>query len=306
MKQLLALHGRALKHGFQQLIQQPIGNLLALFLLGMAIALPLCLYLLLSSAQQWGQHAQVTPELSVFLKMNAERSDIAVLDEALRKMDQLADYRFIGKDEALDDLLERQALGDLKQALDKNPLPDAFVLVPHPMPLLHMEALAQQLRELPAVDAVHFDTGWAQKLGQAVVLLEHFTWIMSLAFAIGLVLMTHNIIRMQILAKRDEIEVSRLIGAPNAFILRPFLYLALWQGLIATMIGIALSFAFIHSMNPLLAQFSELYQAHFVIEPLSFSGSYTLLFFVVVLTSVAAILASTHILKRLDDAHSAL
>lgn len=304
MKQLLALHLRALKAGLKQLLQQPIGNLLALFLLGIAIALPLCLYLLVNSAQQWSQQIKVTPEISVFLKMDAERSDIAMLDETLRKMDTLADYRFVGREEALNDFLARQNLSDLKQVLDQNPLPDAFVLVPYPMPMMHMEALANDLREQPAVDLVQFDTGWAQKLGHAVQLLEHFTWIMGAAFVIGLVLMTHNIIRMQILAKRDEIEVSRLIGAPNAFILRPFLYLAIWQGFIATMIGILLSFAFIHSINPLLAEFSELYQEHFMLEPLSFSASYKLLFGIITLTMIAAILASSRILNRLDLAHS--
>jgi hypothetical protein len=80
------------------------------------------------------------------------------------------------------------------------------------------------------VESAQFDARWAKRLYGMVELGKQLTWFLGGALGIALVLVTHNAVRMQILARRDEIEVAKLIGAPDSFIRRPFMYHAMWQG----------------------------------------------------------------------------
>jgi cell division transport system permease protein len=107
-------------------------------------------------------------------------------------------------------------------------LPDAFVVISREEAL---DGLAADLRKLPGVAHVQADSEWARRLAALAGITRLALWLVAALLGIGLVAVTFNTIRLQILTQRDEIEVSKLIGATDAFIRRPFYYLGLLQGL---------------------------------------------------------------------------
>jgi cell division transport system permease protein len=74
---------------------------------------------------------------------------------------------------------------------------------------------------------------------------------------------TFNTIRLQILTQRDEIEVSKLIGATDAFIRRPFHYLGLLQGLAGGALALALVAALLAALNAEVRPLAESYGSGF-------------------------------------------
>ena len=136
------------------------------------------------------------------------------------------------KDEALAALSSAQDLADITAGLTQNPLPDAWVVRPQTMSREELVRVAAALGKLPGVAETHLDSQWADRLQAALAIGRTGVWLLAGLFAIALVAISGNAIRAQILARRDEILVSRLIGATDRYIRRPFLYVGALQGLL--------------------------------------------------------------------------
>ncbi len=122
------------------------------------------------------------------------------------------------------------------------PLPDAFVLETGSS-AAELEKLEPQLKALPKVSYVQLDSAWVRRLESLLQIGRTAVLILATLLAAGLVAVTFNTIRLQILTQKDEIEVSKLIGATDAFIRRPFFYLGLVQGAMGGLAALAIVYA---------------------------------------------------------------
>ena len=135
-------------------------------------------------------------------------------------------------DEALATLSAAQDLADITAGLTQNPLPDAWVVQPQATSREELARVADDLGKLPGVAETHLDSQWADRLQAALAIGRTGVWLLAGLFAIALIAISGNAIRAQVLARRDEIHDSRLIGATDRYIRRPFLYLGALQGLL--------------------------------------------------------------------------
>ena len=117
-----------------------------------------------------------------------------------------------------------------------------------------MQALRQDLAKLPMVESAQLDTEWMQTLYQIDDFVQKVLAFLSITLSVAFVLVAHNTIRLQILSRKEEIEITKLLGAPSSFIRRPFLYQAVWQSLLAAGLSLALCAWLIHATQPLVAQ----------------------------------------------------
>ncbi len=113
----------------------------------------------------------------------------------------------------------------------RNPLPDAFVATVEDNRPEWLESLRVEAGGWPKVEHVQLDSEWARRLDAALRVGRTLTLLLAALLACALVAVTFNTIRLQILTRREEIEVSKLIGATKPFIRRPFLYFGAIQGL---------------------------------------------------------------------------
>ncbi len=222
-------HRRAFAASFRGLLTHPFATLLTLLVIGVALALPGLLWALLANGDRVVARLPIEPQLTLFLAPGTSRQAADKLAKQAADTWQ-AKARFVPRDEAYRDLVQRANLGEMGDALPENPLPDALVLS---FPASDGPAQAATVvKGWEGVSDVIQDATWAARLaalthlGRSVVL-----WLAGL-LALGLVVITGNTVRLQILLRRDEIEVSQLIGATAAFIRRPFLYFAALQGLL--------------------------------------------------------------------------
>jgi cell division transport system permease protein len=164
-------------------------------------------------------------------------------------------------------------------ALEQNPLPDAFVVRTAQGDPAALEALARELRALPGVALVQVDSAWAQRLAALARIGRLTLVVLALLLATGLVAVTFNTIRLQILTQREEIEVSQLLGATDAFVRRPLFYLGLLQGMAGGLVALAILGASLAALNPAVQELAQTYGSGFRLAFLSGADSATLVAF---------------------------
>ena len=171
----------------------------------------------------------------------------------------------MSKDAALKELSER-GLGDVLQGLPDNPLPDAYVLSLKGDEPRHFEALKTQLMAQPGVEHVQLDSAWVARLSALIELGRTAVLGLGLLLAVALIIVTFNTIRLMILTQRPEIEVSRLLGATDALISRPFYWLGALQGFFGGLIALAAVWGVVHAIRPPVTRLAQTYDAIFSVS----------------------------------------
>jgi cell division transport system permease protein len=224
MKGWLAAHGRACSGTIARLWQSPLASLFNITVIGTALALPLGFYVMLFNVQELARNHAPQPQLSVFLAMDASAAEARAIGERLKGSAGVNEARFVPKTQALDTLKSRTGLADVTAGLPGNPLPDAWIVSAAGADAAALDRLRNEFRQWPKVAEVHVDSDWARRLDGLLAFGRHAVLLLATALAFALVAVTFNTIRLQILTRREEIEVAKLIGATDAWIRRPFLY----------------------------------------------------------------------------------
>ena len=274
-----AQHIRVLRSTLNRLLTTPIASLLSILVIGIALSLPTGVYVLLQNVQRLADQVTGAPQISVFLTMNASKDDIAYIGKQLQQHDTVDHIEYVSREQALEQLKHSTGLTDVIGGLTQNPLPDAYIVYPKKSDAQTLEALRDELQKWPKLEKVQLDSAWARKLEALLKFGRLAVLLLAALLSFALVAIIFNTIRLQILTQRDEIEVSKLIGATNAFIRRPFLYFGLLQGLLggaAAWLIIAIS---LHLLNNSLAGLAQLYASNFTLHTLSVNDSLTLLGF---------------------------
>jgi len=266
MRTWLRQHRQAIAAAFAKLAAQKSAALLNALVIGIALSLPAGGYAVLASLRNVTQGAALEPQLSVFLRADAKRPEADALGTRLKGDARVGEVRFVPREQALKELQATEGLAEVVAALNRNPLPDAFVLRPkraHGADAAALDALAKDLRALPGVAHVQVDSAWARRLGALAGTARLAIALLAALLAFGLVAITFNTIRLQILTQRAEIEISKLIGATDAFIRRPFFYLGALQGLSGGALALAILWASLAALNTGVAELAASYGSAF-------------------------------------------
>jgi cell division transport system permease protein len=300
MMHALVQHIGILRTALRRIFSSRLGGFFNILVIGIALSLPAGMYLLLQNLQGLVTQLSGTPQISLFLSLDAKTDDIDKLRRQLAQHPDIARVEFVARADALEQLKQSTGLADVIGGLQQNPLPDAFVIYPKPGEAQTLEALRNELAKLPRVEQAQLDSAWAYKLEALLKFGRIVALILAGLLSLALVAITFNTIRLQILTQSSEIEVSKLIGATNGFIRRPFLYFGAAQGLLGGIMAwliITLSLLLLnHQVNAL----SQLYASQFVLHPMSFGDSISLLLFSMYLGWLGAWLSVARHLSQIE------
>ncbi|OGS93186.1 MAG: cell division protein FtsX [Gallionellales bacterium GWA2_59_43] len=296
----LALHLGVLRAALRRMFASKLGGLLNILVIGIALSLPTGLYVLLKNAQGLVEQLSGAPQISLFLTLNAQEDDIDELRRRLEDNEAVASVEFIARERALEHLKHSTGLTDVIGSLEKNPLPDAFIVSPRQTAPQALDALREELAQLPRVEQAQLDSAWAYKLEALLRFGRLAVLILASLLSLALIAVTFNTIRLQILTQRDEIEVSRLIGATDGFIRRPFLYFGALQGLLGGLTAWAIVSTSLLLLNRPLGELSQLYASQFVLQPLNPGDTLSLLMFSLYLGWLGAWLSVARHLSQIE------
>ena len=300
MRHALALHLALMRSVLRRMFASKLGGLLNILVIGIALSMPAGMYVLLKNAQGLVEQLSGAPQISLFLTLNAQEDDIAELHKRLEANESIAAIEFVARDRTLEQLKQSTGLADVIGSLEKNPLPDAFIVSPKQTDPQTLDALREELAQLPRVEQAQLDSAWAHKLEALLRFGRLAVLILASLLSVALIAVTFNTIRLQILTQRDEIEVSQLIGATNGFIRRPFLYFGALQGLLGGITAWAIVAASLMLLNRPLGELSQLYASQFVLQPLNPGDSLSLLLFSLYLGWLGAWLSVSRHLSQIE------
>lgn len=229
-------HARTIGGAAGKLVRSPVTTLLNVVVIAVALALPAALYIALVNIQSAVRGAAPEPQLTLFMAVDAGEPDARVIDTRLRAHGGVARFRFVPREQALEDMKRASGTPGIAEGLERNPLPDAFVIDTWDTSAEGLGRLKSEIEAWPKVGHVQLDAAWAQRLESVVRFGRLATLMLGTVLAFALVAITFNTIRLQILTRREEIEVASLIGATDGFIRRPFLY---YGGLLGIVGGLA-------------------------------------------------------------------
>jgi len=256
---VIASHARACAAAVRRLTRNPLGSLLSALVVAIALTLPALGYLLAENAQRIAQGVSGRPEISIFMRVGAPRSETRGVEQRLRAETGVAALRFVPREEALKRLATDAGLGNVAAALGENPLPDAFILTPADDSPAQFERLRDAVSKLPGVAQVQLDTQWVQRLDAMLRLARAAVAALAALLGAALVIVTFNTIRLQILTQRHEIGVSLLLGATRPYVRRPFLWFGLLQGALGGVIAWGLTSAVLYGLRAPALQLAQSY-----------------------------------------------
>ncbi len=284
-------HRDAFLLALRRLTATPLNTLLSLLAIGIALALPAGGQMLLANVLHLASDTAPSPQISLFMSLDAPRAASEDIGARLQKHPGIRAVRFVPREDTLARMRTSEGLGDVIDILTKNPFPDAFVIDPSDDSPAAMEALAKDLKRLPRVEHVQLDSAWVRRLDALLKLGRTGVALLAVLLGVGLVAITFNTIRLQVLTQRQEIEVSRLLGATDAYIRRPFYYFGLLQGLLGGFVAWAIvRLATLWLAGP-VGELAQLYSVDFALAPLSRGDSLLLVALAAVLGGLGAMLS---------------
>ncbi len=275
----LTRHAQVFLASLGRLARRPLGSLMTLAVLGIAMALPLGLHLLVGNLQQLAAGWDGAASISLFLREDVDQEQAEKLVKTLQARPDIGQVQHITPEQAMAEFRQHSGFGDALDLLDSNPLPHVLLARPaNPdMGAAQVEALLAELKALPGVDLALADLQWVERFQGINRILQRTALLLALLLALAVLLIIGNTIRLEIHSRREEIEIIKLVGGSNAFIRRPFLYEGFWYGLLGGLIAIFLVWTAALALEGPVEHLAELYQSRFRLGGLDLATAATVL-----------------------------
>lgn len=289
-KNYCARHGQAGLNSLGQLSRTPLTTFITCIVIGIALALPMGLFVLLKNVENISQNFQQSTQITVYLKPDTTKETALTFLRGLNHNPDISEARAISPEQGLQELQESDAtsaLGDFKD----NPIPWSIVILPANHTPADLEQLGQRLKQLPEVETVQLDTLWVQRLFALIDLAHRVIYGLGIFLAIGVLLIINNCIRSAAQNNRKEIEVIKLIGGTNAFIRRPFLYAGMIYGLLGGILAWQLVDLLLIWIKGPASQLTALYHSQFQLLGIGLDDTFYLLIISLLLGLIGAWLA---------------
>lgn len=295
----LESHRASLVDSLKRLGRQPIGSFFTCLVMAVALSLPMGLALLLDNVERLGGSWQRAAQISLFLELDVEDQAGAELRDRIVAMPDVAEARWIGRDAALEEFQQLSGLGDALRELPDNPLPGVVVVTPQEVDKVKLEALREQLGELPGVELAQLDLLWVERLSAILRLGDRFVFGLTLLLVATLLLVIGNTIRLHIENRRTEIEVVKLVGGTDGYVRRPFLYMGTLYGLGAGVLAWLLLAFGLDWLNDAVVRLAGLYGSDFALAGVPGEDGLSLVLGAILLGYIGAWLAVARHLSEL-------
>jgi len=258
----LSQHRAALASAFRRLWSTPLNTLLSLLVIGIALTLPGFGYVLLDNLRDLGRNASGVQQISLFMSLEASKKDVGEIESRLRAATD-GKWQFVPKEQALKRMQKSEGMAEIVASLPSNPLPDAFIVEPSNTEPEALEVLRKEIASWPKVEHVQLDSAWIKRFDAFLRLGRLALSMLAGIFAAGLIAVTFNTIRLQVMAQAAEIEVARMIGATDVFIRRPFYYFGALQGALGGLLAAALVLGALRLLAGPVSELAALYGGSF-------------------------------------------
>jgi len=302
IKMFFHLHRQEIKNSFNALVKTPLSSMMTLAVLGIALALPGGLQVILKNSNTLSEGWDGASRFSLYLSESVTDKKARNLATRLRARSDVAEVEFISKQQALEEFQATSGLGDALKQLEENPLPIVLEVLPsanYSTPEA-TQGMLEEFRKLPEIEMAQLDMQWVKRLYYLLELADRAVVALAALLGVAVLLIVGNTIRLAIQNRRDEIEIIKLIGATNAFIRRPFLYTGLWYGIGGGVFAITMITVSLWWLSDPVSQLAGLYNSGYRLVGLSFTETLELLGFSTLLGLTGSWISVTRHLHQIN------
>ena len=286
---------------FGRLLKQPFSTFMIVLVIGVTLALPAALHLVIKNAQSISASWDNALDFSVYLNSGTSLDEAEQLVGIVSQRADVESVTLVSANDALDEFREQSGFGEALDHLTRNPLPHTLVVRPSAANTeVSMGLLNEELGNLPETDFVQVDTEWVRRFHAILNILERAIAIGAALLAAAIVVIIGNTIRLDIQNRSEEIEVTKLIGASNAFVRRPFLYTGLWYGLWGGLLALLLVYYGLFALQGPVTRLSGLYNTPFTILTLDLKESLVITGAAIALGLAGSWLAAARHMRKIE------
>jgi cell division transport system permease protein len=284
-----------------RLSRQPFASMMTILVIAVTLALPSSMHLLIKNAQSISASWDNALDFSVYLQSDTSLNDARRLADIIRKRADVEQVTLIPSDEALAEFREQSGFGEALDHLTVNPLPHTIVVRPGSANTeISIGLLYEEIGNLPEADVVQVDTEWVRRFHAILDILQRSIAIGAVLLGAAIIVIIGNTIRLDIQNRHQEIEVTKLIGASNAFVRRPFLYSGLWYGLGGGLFALALVRYGLYALEAPVTRLAGLYSSPFSILALDLAESMLIIAAGVALGLAGSWVAAARHMRRIE------
>jgi cell division transport system permease protein len=297
-----ARHAQTLVGSLGRIVKQPFATLMTMGVVAVALALPLFLNLFLTNVRSATGNWNEAFDLSVYMDKKAGAGRASALAKQLGQRSDVAAVRVVTAEQALREFREDSGFGKALDALADNPLPDTLIVTPTLAASTSdgTDALKSAIAAMADVQTVQLDTDWVKRLNAMLDILRRVVLLTGGLLGAGVVLIVGNTIRLDILNRRTEIEVMKLVGASDGFARRPFLYSGIWYGLGGGVMALVLVAVAAAVLARPVDSLAKLYGSPFHLQGLRFTTAGLVLGLAMALAWLGSWLAATRHIRGID------
>lgn len=296
----LTMHIRQAKSSFMSLWLRPLGNILTLAVIAMALSLPASVYLVGKNIAKVAEEVASPSQVSAYIQEDIAEARIMVLKDQVESWENVESVQYISSQQGLSDLSEYSGFEQAISLLSDYSLPAVLVIQPSEQNDASIKDIAIALRNEQGITDVRLDEDWLARLDAMRNLATTVVVTLATLMLGAVFLIVGNTLRFTILAHKEEIQVMKLIGATDSFILRPYLYSGMWFGLIGAVSAWFLTAIITILLNGAVEKLSMLYDSQFHLIGLNWDESLLLLMLGVFLGFIAAKLSARKHLKDIE------
>ena len=284
-----------------RLSRQPFASLMIVLVIAVTLALPAAINVVVKNAQSISRGWDNALDFSVYLKLDISASEAEGLARLIRQRADVESVALVTADEALADFKLASGFGEALDQLGYNPLPHALVVRPGPGNTgASLTLLQEEIGNLPETDLVQLDTEWVQRFHAILDIVRKAIAIGAALLGIAIVVIVGNTIRLDIENRREEIEVTKLIGASNAFVRRPFLWTGFWYGLLGGASALLLVQYGLYLLKEPVSRLAGLYQGNISVATLDAGESLSIVAAAVFLGLFASWVTAARHMRRIE------
>ena len=293
-------HFQALIRAIIRIKSNWISSIVMIAVIGITLCLPATGFLLVKNASQLSSKIEYDAQISVFLSKNISDEQIEFIGSTLKQSNLVKNLHFEPKLKAWEKLQTKLKLNSLDAGISENPLPDAFFVTLNSLDTKVIESLHDDIQNLEGVNEVIIDSGWIKKLRSILYLIKVALFVLATLLAIVLIVVIGNTIRLQTLTYQNEIELSRLIGATDSFIQRPFIYTGIFYGLGGSLVNAGLLTVIIEIFNQIAYKFEYILGGSIILYNLSLNEYLLLAALSMIIGLFASYYAASQSLKKIE------
>jgi cell division transport system permease protein len=261
---MLQEHARVFFFSLGKLWVNPFGSLLTAVVIGITLSLPAGLHVMLGNLGGLSSSWEGAMQVSLFLKDSVSEERGQALAREIKLRPGVSQAAYISKDDALSEFRKLSGFGEALDTLDSNPLPAVITVTPSATQTeKQVDGLYDALSKLPEVDLAKIDQKWLERLYAIIQIVQRGVMVVASLLGLAVIVTVGNIVRLDIQGRHEEIEVMKLIGAPNSFIRRPFLYTGFWYGLSGGIVAILFVWIGILALEAPVTHLAGLYQSKY-------------------------------------------